>query len=192
MTIEIAECGPDILERYSTIPITFRVDSVLRVVEHEAGLGGLTLREDPVIAPFEKEYDRPGRCVNWPRKFDVANWGFLLATDGPRAVGGAVMAYHTPDVTMLDDREDLTVLWDLRVQPDLRGQGIGTRLFKRAAEWARARQCTQLKVETQTVNVRACRFYARQGCHLGAIHRHAYAHDPSVADEVMTLWYLDL
>ena len=51
---------------------------------------------------------------------------------------------------------------------------------------------TQLKAETQNVNVAACRFYAAMGCRLGAIHRFAYAGQPHVAGEVMLLWYLDL
>ena len=38
--------------------------------------------------------------------------------------------------------------------------------------------------------MRACRFYAAQGCHLGAIHRHAY--DTTYPNEAMLLWYLDL
>ena len=51
--------------------------------------------------------------------------------------------------------------------------------------------------ETQNTNVPACRFYARQGCRLGATHRFAYAgsghgSDDPVAQEAMLLWYLDL
>lgn len=52
--------------------------------------------------------------------------------------------------------------------------------------WAAARGCRQLKIETQNVNVPACRFYARQGCVLGAINRFAYREFP---DEVQLLWY---
>lgn len=44
-------------------------------------------------------------------------------------------------------------------------------------------------VETQSTNVPACRFYARQGCTLGAIHRFAY---PALPHEVQLLWDRDL
>ena len=71
-------------------------------------------------------------------------------------------------------------------------QGIGAALFARAANWARQRGCTQLKIETQNINVPACRFYAAQGCELGVIHRHAYAGHPQMADETMLIWYLRL
>ena len=55
----------------------------------------------------------------------------------------------------------------------------------RAEAWARACGATWLKVETQNVNVPACRFYARQGCVLGAVDRFAY---PALPDEVRLLW----
>jgi hypothetical protein len=46
-----------------------------------------------------------------------------------------------------------------------------------------------LEVETQNVNVPACRFYARMGCTLGAINCFAYADAP---DEVQLRWYKPL
>lgn len=93
---------------------------------------------------------------------------------------------------MFGGRDDLAVLWDIRVQPDFRSRGLGRRLFRRAVDLARERGCRQLMAETQNVNVPACYFYAAQGCQLGAIHRHAYARHPNVAHEVMLLWYADL
>ena len=93
---------------------------------------------------------------------------------------------------MLNGRDDLAALWDLRVYPDYRSSGIGTRLFAEATKWSKEKGCRQLKVETQNVNVPACRFYTRQGCHLGEINRYAYASEPSVAHETMLIWYLDL
>ena len=76
--------------------------------------------------------------------------------------------------------------------PDYRRSGIGTKLFTEAAKWSKGKDCRQLKIETQNVNVPACKFYARQGCHLGEINRYAYVDDPSVAPETMLIWYLDL
>ena len=90
---------------------------------------------------------------------------------------------------MLENRSDLAVVWDIRVSPDLRGRGIGAALFDSAEKWAETQGCRQLKVETQNINVAACRFYASQGCSLGAIHRFAY---PELPDEVQLLWYKTL
>ncbi len=75
---------------------------------------------------------------------------------------------------------------DIRVRPDYRRKGIGRALFSRTVAWAKARHCMTLKIETQNINVPACRFYARMGCELRAIHIDAY---PALPDEVMFLWY---
>ena len=100
-----------------------------------------------------------------------------------------MLAWRTDALDLLEKRTDLTVLWDIRVHPDYRHQGVGQTLFRAAEAWARARTCRQIKVETQNINVPACRFYAKQGCVLGAIHRHAY---PDFPTEVQLLWYKDL
>ena len=46
-----------------------------------------------------------------------------------------------------------------------------------------------MEVETQNINVSACRFYARQGCVLSAVNRFAY---PELPDEVQLIWRKDL
>ncbi len=193
MPITIRDVGPNALLLYAQVPIAFRVESVFRVELVEGGLGGILLREERVT-PYIKDYDAYGedRLEDWPREFDVRNWGFFLACDGDRPVGGAAVAFNTSGVHMLEGRGDLSVLWDIRVHPDWRGQGIGAQLLQRAVEWSRERGCKQMKIETQNVNVPACRFYAAQGCRLGRIDHYGYAGNPAVAHEVMLVWYLDL
>ena len=138
--------------------------------------------------PWIKDYDAsagegPSR---WAGQFDVRKWGLLTVYGGDRLVGGAVVAYDTPGVDMLEGRSDLAVLWDIRVAPDVRARGVGTRLFTAAVEWSRSQECRVLKIETQNINVPACRLYARSGCTLGSIDRFAYTDLP---DEVQLIWY---
>ena len=198
MGVEIRALPPATLADYGAVSIAFVVHEVLDVVvdpvPDAGGLGepgGLRLVPRRLAAPYVKDYDAiagesPAR---WARRFDVARWGVLAAlVDGTR-VGGAVVAFDTPGVDMLEGRRDLAVLWDLRVAPAARGHGVGRALFEAAVAWATVRDCRWLKIETQNVNVPACRFYARQGCILGAIHRLAY---PTLPDEAQLLWYLDL
>jgi GNAT superfamily N-acetyltransferase len=188
---DVVEESVAVLPQYGSVPIAFRVESRLRVELIHGGLGGLMLVEEPV-APYVKDYDAiedegPSR---WPARWDVRNWGILSAFDGTRRVGGAAVAWNTEGVDLLEGRDDVAVLWDLRVHPEYRGRGVGHRLFTRAETWARERRCRRFKVETQNINVPACRFYARQGCVLGTIDRYAYAAD--APDEVQLLWYKDL
>jgi len=187
--MEIGEHPMGGLDAYARIPSTFEATSVLEVVPRRGG--GFGLRERPLPHPFRKDYDAlPGnRPTDWPRRFDVSRWGLLAARDGRRLVGGAAIAFRTPGLDMLEGREDLAVLWDLRVAPDARRRGIGSALFAAALPWAAARGCHRLKVETQNVNVAACRLYERHGCRLGAVHRAAY---PDLPDELQLLWYKEL
>ncbi len=191
MELQILE-GPVVdLSRYGRLPISFTVDRILEVTPIDNGLGGLVLSEAAVDAPFVKDYDAiEGNAPRfWPDRFDLMNWGMITALIQDELIGGAVLAFATDGVDMLENRTDLTVLWDLRVHPNYRRHGVGRALFHAATVWARARRCRQIKIETQNINVPACRFYANQGCVLAAIHRHAYACFPN---EVQLLWYKDL
>ena len=194
MALFLVEPGPDALRRYAQIPIAFEVKSLLRIEPIDGGLGGLVLRETPVVPSYIKDYDAydEGGPERWIQHFDLRNWGILIAERGGRWFGGATVAYDTEGIHLLGGRQDLAALWDLRVDPDHRRQGIGAALLQGAADWARARGCVQLKIETQNVNVPACRFYANQGCHLDAIDRYGYANHPQVGHEVELMWYLQL
>jgi GNAT superfamily N-acetyltransferase len=188
MKINTVRETPEILPEYEKISIAFMVKSYFRVELLEKGLGGVRLLEEALKTPFVKNYDaypeeRPSR---WAEKFDLSNWGILSAFDGSERIGGAAIAWKTPGVLMLDGRDDLACLWDLRILPDHRGKGVGKALFKAALLWAKERNCRLFKVETQNINVPACRFYAAQGCELGSINRYVY---PETMNEVQLIWY---
>ncbi len=191
MQIRIIEELSDTLADYEKVSIAFRVETYFRVELLSKGLGGIQFIEEAVAQPFIKDYDAyPGeKPSNWINRFDISNWGILSAFDGEKRIGGATLAWKTPEVFMLEGREDLACLWDLRVVPDYRGRGIGNQLFTYAVEWAKKRNCRLFKVETQNVNVPACRFYVRQGCHLGAVNFHAY---PETIKEIQLVWYRNL
>ncbi|HEY0174649.1 MAG TPA: GNAT family N-acetyltransferase [Pyrinomonadaceae bacterium] len=173
------------------IPIAFEVESVFDVSARDGGLGGLILSERRLDVPYVKDYDTAGGegPAQWAKRFDVSNWGLVGAHSNGARVGGAVIAFNTEGVNMLEGRSDLAVLWDIRVSPQARGRGVGYALFRAAESWAAARGCRRLKIETQNINVAACRFYARQGCVLGGINRFAYDELPN---EVQLLWYKNL
>jgi GNAT superfamily N-acetyltransferase len=189
MAIEVRAEPASTLATYAAVPIAFEVRERLAVVE--AGLGGFVLALERVTPSYVKDYDADpeNHPTAWARRFDVAGWGVLAAYTQTVRVGGAVIVWGTPGVNLLDGRSDLAVLWDVRVAPAHRGRGLGGALFRAAEEWAWARGAAWLKVETQNVNVPACRFYARQGCALGAVHRFAY---PELPDETQLLWYKSL
>lgn len=190
MRFEVREEPLASMAEYAVVSIAFEVRRVLDVAVVDGGMGGFTLSERVLDVPYVKDYDADdGGPASWRERFDLSSWGFLGARMDGRLVGGAAVAWDTPGVTMLEGRRDMAVLWDIRVAPEVRGTGVGAALFHAAESWAVARGCRWMKVETQNVNVPACRFYARQRCVLGAIHRFAY---PELPHEVQLLWYRDL
>ncbi len=187
--VELAADPEEALREYAAVPIGFEVRSVFDV--EDDGDGGLVLTERGLDTPYVKDYDAiPGEHpAGWAERFDVSGWGVFAAREDGRRIGGAAVAFRTPGLGVLEDRDDLAVLWDVRVSPEARGRGVGAALFRAAEAWARARGCRQLRVETQNVNVAACRFYARQGCVLTSVDRLAY---PGLPGEIRLLWCKDL
>jgi GNAT superfamily N-acetyltransferase len=191
MNIKIIEESSEVLPEYEKVSIAFSVETFFRIELIENGLGGVKLFEETLENSFVKDYDDSAedKPTNWAKVFDLSNWTFLSAFDGERRIGGAAVAWKTPEVFMLEGRDDLACLWDLRVAQDYRGKGVGQKLFARALNWSKEKKCRLFKVETQNVNVPACRFYESQGCHLGAVNLHAY---PEAMNEVQLVWYRNI
>jgi GNAT superfamily N-acetyltransferase len=191
MRVEVTQESMTALTEYARVPIVFTVDCVLDVTNHNDAPGAFALSERRIDVPYEKDYDAIAGegPQQWDRRFDLSNWTLFTARVENRIVGGATVAFDTPWLTMLEGRRDLAILWDIRVAPDARRQGVGSALFQKVEGWAQLRGCRQLKIETQNTNVWACRFYERQGCQLRAIDRAAY---PAFPEEIQLLWYKDL
>jgi ribosomal protein S18 acetylase RimI-like enzyme len=170
------------------------VSSIFQVHLVHSGLGGILLSEEPVSNPSLKDYDNTtdGCPLEWRNQFDVQNWGLFMAVDNQIPIAGAAVAFNTNGVNLLEERKDLSVLWDIRVKPEKRGQGIGKTLFQYALNWSANHGCRQMKIETQNNNVPASRFYQYLGCNLGVIHRFAYANDPKLTHEVMLNWFINI
>jgi GNAT superfamily N-acetyltransferase len=185
MNIEIRQESSASLADYGQIPIAFEVSAVCDVSTAANGQFHLVTRLLP--NSYIKDYDAISeRPLDWPRGFDISTWAFFAAFASGHRVGGAVVAWHTPHLDMLEGRRDLDVLWDIGVRPSHRRQGVGAALFEAAVTWATAQGCRWLKVETQNVNVAACRFYAQHGCDLLAVNSGVY---PELPGEIQLLWY---
>jgi GNAT superfamily N-acetyltransferase len=183
--VELREAGSEDLVGHAAIPIAFLVNRVL-----EPGPGGdpldLVTRELP--DPWLKNYDAEDGAspALWPNLYDTSTWRVISAWQGTERVGGLVLFTSTPGVDMLEGRSDLALIWDIRVAPESRGCGIGSRLVSAAVDWARCHACRELKVETQNINFGAYRFYESQGFDLRSVRRGAY---PDLPDEIQFLLY---
>lgn len=187
MRIEIVPEPSTSLDAYAAIPISFLVDCILDVAPRD-GSEGFNLRLRRAAKPYLKDYDAfDGGPLRWSTRYDPSPWAVLAAFMDGRRVGGAAVAFSTPEVSYM--RNDLAVLWDIRVAPAARRCGIGSALFQAAEACAVARGYRELLAETQNVNVPACRFYARHGFVLRAANDLAY---PELPGEIQLLWHKDL
>jgi len=190
MEFQLSEESATTLGELAHVSIAFEYDRILELTIVDDGLGGFVFTERHWPVSQRKDYDEFEAPGSWPRRFEMSNWGFLVArTAHEQIIGGAVIAFDTAGVDMLEGRRDLAVLWDLRVDPTFRGRNVGASLFHAAEKWCAARGCSILKVETQNTNFAACKFYARQGCTLAAINCLAY---PKLPDEIQMIWYKKL
>lgn len=83
----------------------------------------------------------------------------LLAMDGARAVGVAVLAY----TWTLEHGGKCAWLDELYVTPEHRGGGVGARLLREAIEIARSDGCRALDLEVDHGHARAEGLYLREG-----------------------------
>ncbi len=189
MAISVHKINRGMYPQYAKIDPSYEVTSVLKVIPADRGLSGLQFVEEPVAQPYDKGADSPEDSPStWPPRQELGEFVAFLAMEDSLPVGGAAVVVNPSSAFLLERRETLAGLWDIRVCPKLRGGGVGSQILLHAAKWAKQRGCTQLRIECQNVNVAACRFYSKH-CTLGGIERYGYAACPDVAHETMLLWY---
>ena len=175
MRIDVRRENHHSLAAYVTIPIAFDVREVVDVSALRAGASQIATR--PLSAPYVKDYDAIplNDPVSWTARYAVHRWIVLVAYIQKQPVGGAVLVTDPQDVTRLGGQPPAALLWDVRIHPDWRHRGIGRVLLDAADDAARAAGCPSIHVETQDINVAACRLYAASGYTLQGITPNAYA-----------------
>lgn len=189
--IEYKKINESDLNIYDEVKQRFLVKSKYILERINNGLGGVILKEIPVEKEYIKDFGSD-RAMKLKERFDVSNWAFYIAFDNGKAIGAVSIASKTDNVYMLENRDDLAVLWDIRVDENYKHQGIGQKLFDIAVNWAKDREFKQLKIECQNNNVPACNFYHKQGAILSKMNEYAYYKNEELKNEIQFIWYLDL
>ena len=177
--------------QYDKIPMIVRVKSIYQLEKINNGLGGLLLVEAPVEA-YDKDLGAYTVASKYAAEFDITNWAFFMAFLDDMPIGAVTIASRTEGVQMLDGRDDLSVLWDLRIDDRFKQQGIGSKLLNLAVDWSKSQGFSQMKIECQNTNVPACKFYQKQGAELGRVDEFAYYKEAIVNDEIQLIWYINL
>jgi GNAT superfamily N-acetyltransferase len=121
----------------------------------------LTLLEELFAPPGKSPvgYTRTRGAVGFRHAIESENADILLAFDGDGLVGLA---------TVYVDFPSLRFGWrcwleDLVVTASRRSSGVGRTLLGAARDWARARGCTHLELNSATTRTDAHRFYGANG-----------------------------
>ncbi|MDN4608277.1 streptothricin N-acetyltransferase SatA [Sporosarcina highlanderae] len=77
---------------------------------------------------------------------------------------------------------------DIAVAKNYRKNGVGKSLLHKATEWALEKNSIGLMLETQDINLSACRFYAKNHFVIGAVDTMLYSNFPT-ANEIAVFWY---
>lgn len=136
-----------------------------------AGLADIDQLVSSVSGLFQEDGGRhdPFLDTGWPTREGaeyytglVDNPQCLLAVahDGDRFVGHLVGKLLEPDSIRL---VRFAVLESIRVWPERRGLGVGSRLVEEFLSWARQHQAVRASVTAYAANDGARRFYARHG-----------------------------
>ena len=187
MSIDIVEETSSRLAEYAQVRTGLLVSELFDEENVVALAHGVAAEPSAVPTPYWKDYDSypGGQPTDWSARFDVSGWIILAAFCDAERVGGAVVIVDDPRIELLRDCSSCALLWDIRVAPEMRGQGIGSVLLRAAEDRARHRGASTLRVETQQVNVPACRFYQHEGFYLERATPGAYADLPN---EIQLLW----
>ncbi|HWV11555.1 MAG TPA: GNAT family N-acetyltransferase [Pseudomonas sp.] len=141
-----------------------------------------------LVAPYEALQARAVAPYRKAYEFDAEQFArvgadqvLLVARDAGRVCGYLLASEDWNRYGLVDD---------FAVDRGFRGTGLATQLMDHAIAWAKTRGLPGLRLETQSNNVPACRFYRRQGFELGGFDRYIYSALEQPRNEVALFWYL--
>lgn len=175
------------LSAYASIPIAFEVRE--RLDPASTRLDGQQLRSVPVTPPYVKDYDALplNAPSSWSTRFNLSRWTFLAAFISERRVGGEIVIAEPGELLDESVPPSYALLWDLRVAPAHRGRGVGSALLNDAVTRMRIAGAAGIAIETQDINVPACRLYAACGFAVTKVVPQAYS---GLLGETKLIWTL--
>ncbi|HEY93609.1 MAG TPA: GNAT family N-acetyltransferase [Dehalococcoidia bacterium] len=96
---------------------------------------------------------------------------------------------HAGQIVLRKNWNIFAYIEDIRVSSDYRRRGIGIALLNKAEEWATKGGMPGIMLETQDVNVPACRLYEKAGYILGGVDKKLYGATEKYAHETALFWY---
>ncbi|MFW9914028.1 MAG: GNAT family N-acetyltransferase [Candidatus Thorarchaeota archaeon] len=177
MLLNIEQISSENLNDFYRIDNSFKVSSV---IELSMVQGEIQYEVKEVAESWEKKYDEI-RDFDPASVIDSETAVIFLAYIEDEIAGKIVLKKHWNNFAHIED---------IAVDRSFRRQGIGKQLLHRAIRWAREKNFPGISLETQDVNVGACRLYESCGFHIGGFDKSLYKAIDKSKDEVAIYWYL--
>ncbi len=129
--------------------------------------------------PYQKHY--PVDNVDYAAYIDNPSQIIFLAYVEQQIAGQIRVSRHWNHYAYIED---------LIVDTRFRRRGIGQKLLQQAIKWASDRQLPGVMLETQNINVAACRLYEQCGFALGGFDSYLYQGMNPGTEEIALYWYL--
>jgi ribosomal protein S18 acetylase RimI-like enzyme len=134
--------------------------------------------EEMFPTPYEKRY--PDEQLDYSHYINSPDRCVFLAYLDRQCVG---------QIRLKRNWNRYGLIEDISVAKDYRNRGIGKQLLASAIEWAKAGGMPGLMLETQDINLVACRFYEKCGFQLGGVDVMLYG-NLAEKNEQALFWYM--
>lgn len=137
------------------------------------------------VAPHIKAYDFCEADFDEPGREERVILALTEAGDTDSGAKRRLLGY----AFAFKDWNGMATLNTIALDASLRGTGQGTRLFAAVVDWARELGIKGIRVETQSNNAAACRFYKKQGLSFGGYDEFLYRAISGHETETALYWY---
>ena len=139
------------------------------------------------VTPYVKRYGPEVYDAQvYIEKPDHAAW--LAYVDS--RIAGQILVHENPGLSRVEGWNRFAIIWDIAVDPPFRRRGVGRGLIEQAVAWAQGRGLPGVMLETQSINVAACRLCKRCGFVLGGFNTCLYRGVMPGTREIALFWYL--
>jgi streptothricin acetyltransferase len=169
MNIILREIDPSNLHDANQCDGSFIVDSKLVLhVENDI------LRYSVVrVEPYRKQY-----------VFEERDYASYIANPDQTVYFAHVDGHLAGQIVLKKHWNVYAWINDFAVDVEFRRYGVGRALMQKAVDWAKAKQLPGIMLETQDINVPACRFYERFGFTLRGYDTYLYKGLNPIIDEI--------
>jgi ribosomal protein S18 acetylase RimI-like enzyme len=173
-TLDIVEISADNIGDVNKTDTTHEINSkIVPFIEN----GNFSYIIEEIDPPYHKTYEEDN--IDYTEYIDNPDKiVFLAYADGVPA-GQIVLRRNWNHFAYIED---------IRVSSEFRGRGTGVALLKKAEEWAKKGEMPGIMLETQDVNVPACRLYEKFGFIIGGVDKKLYG-GTKYAHETALFWY---